>query len=97
MHAPQPHWPVFDPVHGKFGLYPVATNKHDLARGSHDALVAYVQGVILNHAGGGITVDSWFGDHTEVRVKDVQHVFGLTVDGKVGSHTWGAIDYLASS
>ena len=36
-----------------------------------------------------------FGSQTERRVRDVQRLFGLDDDGRVGRLTWGVIDLLA--
>lgn len=101
---------VFDPINGRYGLWPIkadkpylSTEKYALERRTRadnrwqwtgDA-VAYLQGVILHKSGDDITVDGWFGPQTEARVKDVQGVMGLTADGLVGPSTWGAIDLLA--
>jgi hypothetical protein len=86
--------PPFDPVWGKWGLWPVAV-KPRLGVGSKGDAVKYLQGVIFHMAGGNITVDGDFGAKTAQRVKDVQNVFGYTPDGWVGSQTWTGIDYLA--
>jgi peptidoglycan hydrolase-like protein with peptidoglycan-binding domain len=60
-----------------------------------DAVVR-VQTIIRDHAGGDITVDGIFGPHTEKRVKDVQSLFGLQVDGIVGPNTWAVLNYIAA-
>jgi peptidoglycan hydrolase-like protein with peptidoglycan-binding domain len=66
-----------------------------IKNGDNGILVQYLQQVIFDKAGGNIKIDADFGDATEKRVKDVQRVFHLKVDGEVGKNTWGAIDFLA--
>ena len=39
-----------------------------------------------------MTVDGVFGDKTRAAVKDYQKKNGLSVDGVVGSKTWGALN-----
>lgn len=96
--APPPApWPPFDPVQGKWGLYPVAVKPiiKEGAQGTNKDLVRYLQGVILVKAGGAIVVDGIFGPQTTKRVKDFQKFFGLHIDGIVGPKTWAAIDYVS--
>ena len=87
--------PPFDPLHGSYGLWPVNPRKATIQVGSKGQAVQYLQGVILNKAGGDITVDGVFGPQTDRRVRDLQRMFGLTVDGVVGPQTWRVVDFLA--
>lgn len=86
---------TFDPKNGFFFNYPTK-NKYAISRPATGNIVAYLQGVILNRAGGGIVVDGKFGPQTEQRVKDLQSMFKLHADGVVGPETWAVIDFLAS-
>jgi len=101
---------IFDPARGHYGLWPLNKNKNRVAARSFVESrivrgdtrwkwagdeVRYLQGVILNRAGGGIDVDGYFGPQTKGRVQDLQAQFGTTVDGLVGPLTWGILDYLA--
>jgi hypothetical protein len=87
--------PPEDPA-SPYGLWPLATNKPDLRQGMRDGAVGYLQRVIRDKAGGGIAVDNYFGPQTTHRVKDMQRLFGLVVDGVVGHQTWPVVDFLAS-
>jgi peptidoglycan hydrolase-like protein with peptidoglycan-binding domain len=87
--------PVTDLEHGFFGLYPFDTAKRWLWEGALGDDVKYLQSVIYHRAGGAIAIDGGFGMQTVRRVRDLQTLFGLTVDGKVGPQTWGAVDTLA--
>lgn len=46
----------------------------------------------LNAAGANLVVDGVFGPKTAAAVRNYQQANGLTVDGIVGSQTWGAIE-----
>lgn len=50
----------------------------------------------LNTQGYGLTVDGDFGDKTLAATRDYQTKNGLTVDGIVGSNTWGKAGYTLS-
>jgi len=89
-------FPEFNPRNGKYGLFPIA-KKPTLKIGASGDAVRYLQGVILNKAGGGIVVDGSFGPQTNRRVRDLQAFLGMTVDGIVGPKTWAVFDKLASS
>lgn len=88
--------PVFDPDAGQFALWPLGTNKPRLARGSRGDAVRYLQGVIHHKAGGDIVIDGIFEAQTDRRVRDVQRMFRITIDGVVGPETWPVIDFLAN-
>ena len=85
----------WNPVAGKFALWPLA-KKPTIRIGASGDVVRYLQGVILNKAGGGVVVDGGFGAQTDRRVKDLQAFLKLPVDGVVGPKTWAAIDMLAT-
>lgn len=89
-------FPEFNPRNGKYGLFPIA-NKPTVKIGASGDAVRYLQGVILNKAGGGVVVDGSFGPQLDRRVRDLQRFFGATVDGVVGPKTWVLIDKIASS
>lgn len=93
VEQPLPEW---NPKAGKFALWPLAKNKPTIKMGSSGDAVRYLQGVILNKAGGGVVVDGGFGSQTDRRVRDLQAFFKLPVDGVVGPKTWPLIDMLAS-
>jgi Putative peptidoglycan binding domain len=83
---------------GGFGLYPLNSDKPAIQLGWHGDLVDYVQRVILQEAGGNITVDGDFGPKTDARVRDLQSFLKLTVTGVVDwNGTWQIIDHLAGN
>ena len=98
-----PPIPPFDPANGQFSLWPINPKKPILTPGatypppfeSSRQACLYMQGVILHKAGGNITLTGWMDPHTVERVKDLQRLFKLTVDGVVGAQTWAVVDYLA--
>lgn len=87
----------FNPEKGHYGDWPRRTSKATIRRGSKGNVVKYLQGVILNKAGGNIIVDGSFGPHTEARVKDCQRLLGINQSGVVGKQVWDLIDFLAVS
>lgn len=89
-------FPEFNPRNGKFGLFPIS-NKPTVKLGASGDAVRYLQGVILNKAGGGVVVDGSFGPQTNRRVRDFQAFFKTTVDGIVGPKTWAIVDRVANS
>lgn len=46
---------------------------------------------LLNHHGGDVGVDGIFGPQTGGAVRAFQQAQGLSTDGIVGNHTWGAL------
>lgn len=89
-------WPPFIPEQGVFGLWPLAV-KPSIGPGSSGDIVRYLQGVIMFKAGGNINVNGIYDGQTEMRVRDLQRFFGLTVDGWCGAkQTWPIIDMLTS-
>lgn len=67
-----------------------------IKRGSRSTTVATAQmllSVMDNDKGLGNTdvINGYFGQELENKVKKVQHIYGLTSDGIVGSKTWPAI------
>lgn len=75
---------------------PANDAKPVVSLGWHGDLVAYLQRVIADHAGGRITVDGDFGPQTLGRVKDVQFVAGVAPSGVVDwQGTWQFVDHLA--
>ena len=87
--------PVFDPVTGRFALWPLAANKPRIGPMSQGDAVLYLQGVIFHKAGGNIPMHGYYDQQTIDRVMDLQRWFKLTVDGWVGPQTWKLIDALA--
>jgi peptidoglycan hydrolase-like protein with peptidoglycan-binding domain len=87
----------FDPANGNYGSWPDRSSKAVLKIRSSGNVVRYLQGVILNKAGGGITVDGRFGIQTQNRVKDCQRLMGIETTGLVGKQVWDFIDFLAKS
>ena len=69
--------------------------RSQLQKGSQGSDVKYLQ-EFLNTQGHSLAVDGIFGDKTLAAVKDYQSKNGLTVDGIVGTNTWGSIDKLSA-
>lgn len=88
--------PVFDPAHGKFGLWPLMVNKPRLGPGATGDGVKYVQGV-LNKRGASLNVDGQFGPRTTQAVKDFQTAEHVAADGWIGPVTWPLIDRAATA
>lgn len=89
--------PPFDPANGKWGTYPTRT-KRAAKLGDTGHRISYLEGVLKLKAGQDIkTVDTRFGDKTELAVRNVQKFFNLPVDGWVGDKTWAIIDWMAQS
>lgn len=84
------------PAPSPFGNWP-DSDKPNLKLGSKGEVVRYLQAVISQKAGGNISVDGVFGNHTRTRVRDLQKFFGVPNDGVVGPKTWGIVDYLAKA
>ena len=80
--------------------FPLDTNKPTLREGAQDAQflghVRYAQDAIFFGAGGGIARDGSFGPQMAQRVRDLQTVFDIGVDGGVGPQTWGVIDLIVA-
>lgn len=97
---PPPLPPVmWDPANGRFGLWPLNTNKPAIRLGSKGDAVKYAQGVfrkegILVH-GRQVGVDGDFGPQTETAAEIFQRKYGLHVDGWIGKQTWAKIDQRA--
>ena len=64
------------------------TSTNNLRRGSKGEDVSVLQ-TALNQYGYGLAVDGSFGPATQAAVRDYQSKNGLTVDGVVGTQTWG--------
>ena len=79
-----------------WGLYPLDPSKPTVRKNSSGQYVTYLQDVIYFYAGGAIARDGQFGSQTEGRVRDIQRLFGLIVDGICGSQTWPYMDYLVA-
>lgn len=86
--------PVWDPLNGKYALWPLAVKPRIGPMSTGDA-VLYAQCVIHDKAGGNIPRHGAYDLPTMERVKQLQHFFGLTVDGWIGPQTWSLIDTLA--
>ena len=89
-------FPPTDLRNGVFGLFPLNPTKPHIRSGDHGDLVLYAQAVIFHKAGGGIDMDSDFGQQTVGRISDLQRLFAMHVHGEVDATTWGAIDFLAT-
>lgn len=59
--------------------------------GNRGVDVKAIQGFLRHHGVMTERVDGIFGDSTEAAVRAFQGARGLTVDGKVGQHTWAAL------
>lgn len=68
----------------------------ELRFGSTGGHVQRLQTIIAQHAGGNMPIDGQFGNHTLLRVQDVQRAFGLVEDGVVGPQTWAVMERLAA-
>lgn len=76
---------------------PNTTPHHPLLkRGSRGAAVTKLQTILSRKAGGGIVIDGIFGPSTERKVRLLQRMFKLKVDGIVGEATWQVLDFLNS-
>lgn len=67
------------------------TSSNNLRQGSKGDDVKALQN-LLNQNGYNLVVDGSFGPKTAAAVKDYQQKNGLTVDGIVGTKTWGALN-----
>lgn len=65
-------------------------NHPSLKRGATGGPVKHCQHLLLKH-GANIVIDGTYGKFTEAAVRAFQKHHGLTVDGVVGTHTWGAL------
>ena len=91
--APAPPAPVFDPVNGKFALYPLDVHKPIIKLNSNGDVVRYLQGV-LKKKGYALVVDGHFGTQTDAAIRKYQLAHKITPDGVVGiAQTWPKIDY----
>ena len=66
------------------------TSTNNLRKGSKGSDVTELQ-KLLNNNGYNLAVDGIFGSKTLAAVQDYQKKNGLTVDGIVGTNTWGAL------
>lgn len=64
---------------------------HKVKKGSSGDAVWAVQHLLKHKHGYAITPDGSFGNQTNAAVRDLQKVYGLTVDGIVGKNTWKAL------
>ena len=69
----------------------MATTRNQLSYGSQGSDVTELQKLLNNH-GYGLDEDGIFGENTKNAVTDFQQKKGLTVDGIVGTNTWGTLD-----
>lgn len=89
-----PPIPEFDPLAGKFSLWPIKTDKPDLTVGSTGDAVKYLQGVVRKW-NGKTTIDGSYGPRTQQAVRDIEALFGQAVNGVVEAETWRLVDFLA--
>ncbi|GAA2442145.1 peptidoglycan-binding protein [Streptomyces macrosporus] len=68
-----------------------AGTKPVLKQGSSGADVERLQRALTAALGRTVGIDGLFGTNTDTAVRDYQRTRGLTVDGIVGSGTWGAL------
>lgn len=64
---------------------------HTVKKGSSGDAVWAVQHLLAYKHGYSLTADGSFGNITDAAVRDLQKVYGLTVDGIVGKNTWKAL------
>jgi peptidoglycan hydrolase-like protein with peptidoglycan-binding domain len=64
---------------------------HKVKKGSSGEAVWAVQYLLEHKHGYGLSADGSFGNITDAAVRDLQKVYGLTVDGVVGKKTWKAL------
>ena len=69
----------------------MATTRNQLSYGSQGSDVTELQKLLNNH-GYGLDEDGIFGENTKNAVTDFQKKKGLTVDGIVGTNTWGTLN-----
>lgn len=79
-----------------FGAWPWKA-KPIIRPAASDSAVAYATTVIAFKAGGHIVRSKVYGLDQVKRIKDLQALFGIRVDGIIGPQTWGAIDMLAKA
>lgn len=91
---PSAGFPPFDPAHGQWSLWPLAT-KPTLRVGARGDAVKYLQGVLKLKASQQVTVDGGFGQQTLRAVKNAQAFLRLPITGVVDARTWAVIDMLA--
>ena len=60
-------------------------------KGSSGEAVWAVQHLLKHKHGYSLTPDGTFGNQTDAALRDLQKVYGLTVDGIVGQNTWKAL------
>ena len=69
----------------------MATTRNQVSYGSQGSDVTELQKLLNNH-GYGLSEDGIFGAKTQDAVKDYQQKSGLSVDGIVGTNTWGSLN-----
>ena len=69
----------------------MATTRNQLSYGSQGSDVTELQKLLNNH-GYSLDEDGIFGENTKNAVTDFQQKKGLTVDGIVGTNTWGTLN-----
>ena len=69
----------------------MATTRNQLSYGSQGSDVTELQKLLNNH-GYNLDEDGIFGENTKNAVTDFQQKKGLTVDGIVGTNTWGTLN-----
>lgn len=86
-HVPPPDPGPFPPGEPNVVNITVAT----IRRGSTGGWVRKAQAILAANFNQPIPADGAFGAKTEDAIRDVQRLFGLTVDGVCGPKTWGVL------
>lgn len=84
--------PVITPPPTSTGVYSVQGYRKNVVQGSQGKMAKMCQQQINLLSGQGIAEDGNFGSQSVAALKNIQKLFGITVDGKCGPQTWQALE-----